>query len=230
MSQPIRAGADCWCRSRRTATRGSSRRARCRPPRRVRRSTGAGVRPCAALRRRSVSGSARKRLPGLAEPRRRPARLLRPPTQGLEGLSGRRDHDRSVHVGVRRDARLDAGSSRRPIRRPHRHRLPPRIRRRLRPIAEFSEAYADLTERDHALARAGRERRSHRGATRTLSGLYRRDAADFHPTRTMRATPWQADDSHVQNSWPRSSRPIRRAREVTRNATRCEGGDIPCRP
>jgi uncharacterized protein (DUF2252 family) len=61
------------------------------------------------------------------------ARLLRPPTQGLEGLGGDRADGPERHGDLRRVVRLDACPRPRPQRRPNRDRFLPRQRRQIRP-------------------------------------------------------------------------------------------------
>jgi hypothetical protein len=87
--------------------------------------------------RPAADAGGERHLPRLAArrggPRRQGARLLRAPVEGLEGLGGDRADGAGRHGRLREDVRVDAGARARAQRRPHRDRLLPRKRRRVRP-------------------------------------------------------------------------------------------------
>ena len=152
-------GTRCWIvllLGRDTTTRCSSRSRRRRPRCSSRSSARASTRTTA-----SASSSGQRLMQAASDiflgwvrdrrPRRRRARLLRPPALGLEGLGRRRDDAAARARQLRAALRLDARPRARALRRPRRDRGVPRQERRFDPaLAAFADAYADQNERDHA--------------------------------------------------------------------------------
>ena len=96
------------------------------------------------------------RLDARRRPRRRRARLLRPPALGLEGVGRPRDDDARDHEGLRGDVRMDARPRARPLRRPG--RASPRYLGSSdafdQAIADFATTYADQNQRDYEVVSA----------------------------------------------------------------------------
>ena len=84
-------------------------------------------------------------------PRRPPPRLLRAPALGPEGVERHRNDGSPGDGDLRARLWLDPGTGPRPLRRPGRDRRLPGLGATFdSAIAEFSAAYADQNERDHA--------------------------------------------------------------------------------